>query len=95
MTGLGSNYASVESAEKMNANFELYLSRSSSVEAALQCVSINVHLCVYGKCPDSLLKTARLCSCFSQGLFPLFGGVDKLNRGCLRHENELSLRIYV
>lgn len=47
MTGLGSNYASVESAEKMNANFELYLSRSSSAEAALQHVSIIVHICVF------------------------------------------------
>lgn len=47
MTGLGSNYASVESAEKMNANFELYLSRSSLAEAALQPASIIVHSYVF------------------------------------------------
>lgn len=59
MTGLGSNYASVESAEKMNANFELYLSRSSSAEAALRRVSIILHIYVFMVNADSLLNTAK------------------------------------
>lgn len=66
MTGLGSNYASVESAEKMNANFELYLSRSSSAEAALQGLSIILHIYVF---MVNVLAHYRMPDFFSSSFF--------------------------
>lgn len=94
MTGLGSNYASVESDGKTNANFELYLSRSPSAKAALQHVSIIVHIYVYGKCPDSLLKTARPCFCFRQGsLALLLWRCRQMKEGMLKNSSRPGVDI--
>lgn len=47
MTGLGSNHASVESVEKMNADLELYFKQIViRVEEGLRCVHIILHIYV-------------------------------------------------
>lgn len=88
MTGLGSNYASVESAEKMNANLELYLSRSSSAEAALQHVSIILHIYVFMvNAPTHYEKSQRLFPCvpaFWQAWLALLGKGRQIEEGLLK-----------
>lgn len=69
MTGLGSTYASVESVEKMNANLELYLSRSSSEYGKdySVCISSYIFMCLcWDKCPQPLTNNAGMSCVFWQ-----------------------------
>lgn len=77
MTGLGSTYASVDSVEKMNANLELYLSRSSSEQRkdCSGCVSLTV-ICVFVGL-NALSRSGKHCrhvSCHLTGLTSLHLG---------------------